>query len=457
MSLMSNTLSLKKIQSPQYYGVTKLRQKGVKHGLFLYILQISLFFFPLLLSAQTEQAYYQTKLDTYFSKDHAVKNFVAITSEGISLYADASAKEAGKRSEIKLSWKEVDSLKNIISYTSERELEKILFEKKDSLSYYIHKDTLKRTPAKSLKGMKIAIDPGHIGGTYEMGEVESRCMCLNIDSAHQIKLEEGNLTFFTAQYLKKKLETQGAIVLLSRPDTGVSSLGISFYEWKKRIKSRAYVDSLLKEGLMNEKEAGMLHNNAADKALFSNIFSSMDLSGRARNINAFKPDITVVIHYNVNEKNTGWTKTTDKDFVMAFVGGCITTKDLNTLAGRLTFLRLLISNDIESSLKLCSYTVNHLSVDLKVPIVKRSDATYLSEHCLSTPVEGVYSRDLALTRMIKGPLVYGEPLYQDNANECMLLLGCGDKIAGVNSPTRIELVADAYYKAIQDYINQGVK
>jgi N-acetylmuramoyl-L-alanine amidase len=427
---MSNTLSFKKIL----------------------IIKISLFLFPLFLSAQSEQSYYESKLETYFSKDHAVRNFIAITNEGISLYADASAKEAGKRAEIKLNWKEVDSLKNIISYTSERELEKILFEKKDSLSFYIRKDTLRHTTAKSLKGMKIAIDAGHIGGTFDMGGVESRCMSLCIDSAHQIKLEEGNLTFFTAQYLKKKLEAQGAVVILSRPDTGVSSIGISFYEWKRRIKNRTYVDSLLKEGLMTEKEAGMLHNKLADRALFSDVFGPMDLSGRARKINAFKPDITVVIHYNVNEKNTGWTKTTDKDFVMAFVGGCITTKDLTTLAGRLTFLRLLISNDIENSLKLCSYTVNHLSTDLKVPIVKRSDATYLSEHCLSTPVEGVYSRDLALTRMIKGPLVYGEPLYQDNANECVMLLGCGDKIAGVNTPTRIELVADAYYKAIEDYV-----
>lgn len=408
--------------------------------------------FPLWGTAQTGRAYYQNKLDTYFSKDHEVKDFVAITMDGIDLYENASAKEEGKKPEIKLSWQQVDSLKNIISYTSEKELEKILINKKDSLYYFIHHDTLTHKIATSLKGMKIAIDPGHIGGTFDMGGIESRCMSLCIDSAHQIKLEEGNLTFFTAQFLKKKLEAQGAIVILSRPDTGVSSLGITFYEWKKRTNDRAYVDSLVKEGLMTEKQAGMVHNHMGDKALFSNVFGPMDLSGRARKINAFKPDVTVVIHYNVNEKNTGWTKTTDKDFVMAFVGGCITTKDLTTLAGRLTFLRLLISNDIENSLKLCSYTVNHLSTDLKVPIVKRSDATYLSEHCLATPVEGVYSRDLALTRMIKGPLVYGEPLYQDNANECTLLLGCGDKIAGGNTPSRIELVADAYYKAILDYL-----
>jgi len=421
------------------------------------ILKISFFFFPLLLSAQTEQSHYQAKLDMYFSKDHAVKNFVAITETGISLYADAAAKEAGRKPELRLSWKEVDSLKNIISGVSEKELAAILFEKKDSLNYFIKHDSLRRPAAKSFKGLRVAIDPGHIGGTFDMGEVESRCMCLGIDSAHQIKLEEGNMTFWTAQMLRKKLEAQGAIVMFSRPDTGISALGISYYEWKRKIKNRTYVDSLLKEGLLSEKQVAMLHGHMADKAIFSEIFGSMDMSVRARKINAFHPDMTVVIHYNVNEKNTGWTKTTDKDFVMTFVGGCVTSKDLKSLSGRLNLLRLLISPDIENSVKLCSYAVNHLSADLNVPVAKKTDATYLNERCLATPVVGVYSRDLALTRLIKGPLVYGEPLYQDNAKECTMLSGYCDKIAGASSPSRLELVADAYFKAIQDYIANSNK
>ena len=301
--------------------------------------------------------------------------------------------------------------------------------------------------------MKIAIDPGHIGGVFEMGEIESRCMKLYIDSTHQVELEEGNFTFFTAQILKKKLEAQGATVMLTRPDTGISSLGISYFDWKKRIKDRAYVDSLKQEGLLTEKEEKLLHSQLADKAMFSEVFGPMDLSERARKVNAFQPDLTLIIHYNVNEKNTGWTQTTNKDFVMAFVGGCVTTKDLEKVAGRLNLLRLLISNDIENSVKLSSFVVKQLSGDLKVPIAKSSDASYLSERCISTPEPGVYSRDLALARLIKGTLVYAEPLYQDNANECRLLTGHGEEITGGNVPTRIQLVADSYYKAILNYVN----
>src|SRR6185312_10102312 len=267
-------------------------------------------FFPLLGLAQSQQEYYQHKLDTYFSKDHETAKYFSITEKGITLFAEPAVKE-----EVTLNWREIDSLKNIISNISEKELEKLVVDKKDSLYYFIKKDSLHVAHAPSLKGMKIAIDPGHIGGTYHMGETESRCMCLVIDSTKQIQLVEGNLTFYTAQLLKKKLEAQGAQVMLTRPDTGISSLGIGYFEWKRRIKTRNYLDSLLKEGLM------------ADKDLFSRVFGPMDLSERARKINAFNPDMTVIIHYNVNEKNTGWTHTTGKDYVMAFVAGCTTSKD----------------------------------------------------------------------------------------------------------------------------------
>ena len=32
--------------------------------------------------------------------------------------------------------------------------------------------------------------------------------------------------------------------MLTRTDTGMSSLGITFFEWKKKIKNKVYLDSL---------------------------------------------------------------------------------------------------------------------------------------------------------------------------------------------------------------------
>ncbi len=390
--------------------------------------------------AQNQQEYYSNKLAAYFSKDHKVKELVAINKEGISIFGESHKRE------IFLNWTEVNLLSPVISTISEPELKKLLIDKKDSLQFFIQKDSIKeRNIPRSIEGIKIAIDPGHIGGSYHSGEIESRCMTLTIDSTKQIKLIEGNLTFFTALLLKQKLDSMGAQTMLTRTDTGLSSLGITFFEWKKKIKSKKYLDSLVKNNLITEKQVHLLSQHLPDKVLFADVFGSVDMAVRAKKINAFQPNITVIIHYNVNEKNLGWKHTTDKDYVMAFVPGCVTSKDFGTLNGRLNFLRLLLSPDIENSIKLSSSVVKNISSKLNVPLVEKSDATYLTEHCLSTPEKGVYSRDLALTRLIKGPLVYGEPLYQDNNEECILLTA--------KDENRLKLVAEAYYEGIVGYIN----
>lgn len=349
----------------------------------------------------------------------------------------------------------------VISTISETELKKLLIDKRDSFNYYFQKDTIRsKEQLHSLNGMKIAIDPGHIGGAYHMGETESRCMTLVIpqplirgeDSVKQIQMVEGNFSFFTALILKHKLDSMGAQVMLTRSDTGVSSLGITFFEWKKKIKHKDYVDSLEKNNLISDKGLNLLKKHLDDKQLFAQVFASVDMANRAKKINAFQPDLTVVIHYNVNEKNAGWNHTTDKDYVMTFVPGCVTSEDMNKLAGRLNFLRLLLSNDIENSVKLSSAVVKKLSTKLNVPIAQKDDATYLGQACLTTPEKGVYARDLALTRLIKGPLVYGEPLYQDNNTECFLLTAQDDTVNGFSVSKRIELVAEAYFEGIVEYI-----
>jgi N-acetylmuramoyl-L-alanine amidase len=408
------------------------------------------YFIPFYSSAQTPEEHYTHRLTTYFSKDHKVKDMVSISKDSLIILSDEPTIP-----KISLSWDEVRILSPLISTISEEELKKLVINKKDSLSFFIKKDTIKeRSSPYTPKGMKIAIDPGHIGGGYNMGFTESRCMTLAIDSTNQIQLVEGNLTFYTALLLKHKLDSIGVQTMLTRTDTGVSSLGITFYQWKKKIKDTAYLDSLINNDLISDKGVRLLKAHLSDKVLFGEVFGSVDMAARAKKINAFQPDITVIIHYNVNEKNAGWNHTTDKDYVMTFVPGCVTSEDMKTLAGRLNFLRLLLSSDIEKSVKLSSAVAKNISSKLNVPLAQKTDATYLTEHCLSTSKTGVYSRDLALTRLIRGPLVYGEPLYQDNTSECLLLTAKDDSISGFVVSKRIELVAQAYYDGILEYIQE---
>lgn len=79
------------------------------------------------------------------------------------------------------------------------------------------------------------------------------------------------------------------------------------------------------------------------------------------------------------------------------------------------------------------------------------DVKYLTEGCLPTNEKGVFCRNLQLTRFVQSPLVYGETLYQDNSNECILLNKETDKTKN----ERIQQVAEAYFEGILTYIANG--
>ncbi len=418
------------------------------------------------LRAQSLRGRTENRFRSFFIKDEAVKNYLSTTGDSLFIYSNAASRAKNEKPEIALSWNDAELLSHFIDKLSEKKLKNIL----DSINFYkIPKNDsnsgLTTVPVKTVKaedlplaGIKVAIDPGHIGGAYAMAEAESRCMTLYCDSngkCDTFRIIEGNLTFFTALLLKKKLELLGARVMLTRKDTGISSLGITFGEWKRRIRRSAYVDSIVKANLLAPEEVRLLRLlrlHMADKTLFGRVFGSVDMAERAKKMNDFHPDISVIIHYNVNEQNIGWRQPTPKDFVMAFVGGCVVSKDLKSEAGRLNFLRLLISPDIDSSVSLSGKVIRHLSADLGVPIAAKEDARYLSRNCLPTPAAGVYSRDLALTRLTRGALVYGEALYQDNDRECRLLAAKDGHYQGFSFPARVETVAEAYYKGIMDYL-----
>jgi hypothetical protein len=185
--------------------------------------------------------------------------------------------------------------------------------------------------------------------------------------------------------------------------------------------------------------------------LFSSFFKDYELQHRADVINAFAPDLTVIIHYNVDEKNTDWKKPSDKNFCMAFIPGCLTVDNLKSTQGKINLLRLLLCTDLDESELISGLVVGELSKQLNIPIANKTDASYLSEHCMSSPTKGVYSRNLALCRMVKTPIVYGECLYQDCENECYALTQNTETIYGVKTNKRVVLAAQSFYTAIMQY------
>jgi N-acetylmuramoyl-L-alanine amidase len=392
---------------------------------------------------------YKIKIDKYLDKDGSLSDLYTLGAKGISMYASLTAKE-NDSAEFFLPWKDVAGYLNLDVTNMVK-----TYNAGGNKNGYVITGGLpvifsNVPPDKPLKGRKIAIDPGHTGGTADDAKLERKIVHNGNDTAG-VPLIEGNLTMQTALLLKKSLEAKGAEVMLTRNKEGENAFNMSYEEWLKKKFKQAVSDALKKGEITESEKKKLLNSKTSKEYIFRNFFIQEELKMRARKINIFRPDLTIIIHYNADETNKKWLKTSAKDFNMVFVAGSFKENELITKRDRCEFLRLMLSDDIEHSMKASSCLIASLVKALKVPATGEQDASYLSENCISTAVKGVYCRNLELTRYVHGTLIYGESLYQDNENEFKLLGNQDMLLNGVKTSIRVQQVADAYAEAVLNY------
>lgn len=302
-----------------------------------------------------------------------------------------------------------------------------------------------------LQGFKIALDPGHFGTNMTDAKVEQKYLYFarTAGGGDSVKLFESALTFNTASLLKGMLEEKGATVMLTRDQANHTSFNCTYgriFEKRKQL-----LDSLSAIGQMSPARYSTLLK-ASSYNFFWDFFRDFDLVNRAAKINEFAPHVTLIIHYNVDEKNVPWTRHSNKNFTMAFIGGAFTADNLEKTEGRVNFVRLLITDQLDRSNTLAKETVSRFKQNLDIEIAKAGDADYLKNNCLSTASPGVFCRNLALCRRINSPLVYGESLYQDNVDESARLMKNDLDLYGIKTNQRLQQVAKAYLEGLLAFL-----
>jgi N-acetylmuramoyl-L-alanine amidase len=401
--------------------------------------------------------YYEKKVRTYLDKENGLSPFYTINKEGIKIFASAHDKATNKP-EFHISWNIIDDFRWYLRNSSAVDALKMyksgMYD--NSTSYTpVRRDTLSRDTMGIFYGYRIAIDAGHTAGTVPEGVVERKFLKFKpADSGFRdsIEIAEGMLTYATAALLKERLVKEGADVFLTRPFNGSTAYGIDFDEWLK-INYANTINAWKNSGKISAEKRNWYLNKATKNEKFTLVFKDIELQKRADIINAYKPDLTIIIHYNVDETNTGWKKPGSKNYSMAFIGGAFMPSDLSSPEKRFEFLRMLLTYDIESSVALSAAVVRSLETNLQVKAAGIKDATYLYKGCLYAGKTGVFCRNLQLTRNVHGTVVYGETLYQDNVVECVLLNQESDKLKNI----RVQQAADAYYKGVREYIENWKK
>ncbi len=334
-------------------------------------------------------------------------------------------------------------------YELSNESFKLLDENKNEIyQLLLAQDTFDIPFEKKRAPLRVALDPGHLGGLYSRLEGRHFHQLPTIENnlRDDLVVKEGEVNLYTALALKKKLEAIGVEVFMTRSEIGVSSFGVTFEQWLEN-HFEEYVQKQIKDLSEEEKKEKKLQYyllNGQDKF---DIFSTEDLYHRAEVVNQYKPDVAISLHYNscgVKLADNRYIPSKD-NFTMVFTGGSFEGAYMDRESHRYNLMRLLLTEDHAISVKLAKAVVKGFVKNLKVPIVDPSlhIAPYLKSFSIKQD-EGVYARSLAFVREVEAPAILGEPTCADNPFEGLEL----DSLVVNEDSARIQAVAQSYFEGI---------
>lgn len=401
-------------------------------------------------------------------KDSSLYDYFQINSTGITFFVSPEDKQAGIV-EAHIYPDEYEWMANLYTQLPLDSIVSIYQKKgKDRLGVaHQVRPTIPFKPAadpdRPLSGLRVALDPGHFAGDMELAELEGKYMKMHPSSKTgnaSIAFNEANLSLATAYVIRDELEALGAIVLLSREIPGQGVRDISYADWRA-YEAESTLMAEVAAGRIDSADLDWWDRKADEKAWCKRVFNAVDLRLRSEKINAFQPHATLIIHYNIDSPNwelrdkDGFFTPTNENYLMAFTPGSFMAGELEDVESRVAFLRQLLSTDIPESVRLSDAFVQASVRVTGVPVIAEpNEMPYLNKGSILTKKPGVYARNLALTRLIAGPICYGESLCQDNIREARALNQRDFPIAGIMAPNRIKEVAKAYVEAVKKWAGE---
>ena len=375
-------------------------------------------------------------------KDKELYDIIKIENNKILIYNPLNADQP----ETTIYFEEINYIQNTFKKLSNQEIVEFYKNKSNNkidekhYSFVIKSNSKIDIKAKKpLTCIKIAIDPGHIAGSYKEAKIEWRA----IEFTNGIQLYESELTYFTAYFLKDTLQKLGAEVIMTRKKHGLTAFNKTYSDWLENDFKQS-VEQDFKNKNIDSTFKDFLLNKANKISIFHNYFKRKDIFERAKIINNFKPDITIIIHFNVAQwdNNSKIWQPVRENYTMSFIPGAFLKNELDSLESRAYFLRLLLSDNYSKSIELSNQINKFFKQNLNIPTVSENNKLdYLTENCNLIKYEGIYSRSLLLSQLLKSPICYSEALCQDNIIEYELLSKNDIEIEGRKTSSRLKKIA----------------
>jgi hypothetical protein len=299
---------------------------------------------------------------------------------------------------------------------------------------------------KILAGLKIALDPGHIGG--EWAKMEERWFKLR-DAP---PVEEGEMTLRVAKLLAPKLRALGARVSFVRdkPEPVTPFRPPDFMSAARAVLRAGGTetpretfdgpDDPLKEQTVRWQS----------EILF---YRSSEIRQRARLVNSrLHPDLVLCLHFNAeawgDEHNPAFI---ERNHLHLLVNGSYLESELAFDDERFEMVRRLLSRTYDEELKIADAAAASMARKTELPPYQ-----YTTDNVARVGLSGyVYARNLVATRLYQCPVVYFEPYVMNNA-EVFARVQAGDYegtrlINGVERPSIYREYADGVVEGLVEY------
>jgi hypothetical protein len=259
-----------------------------------------------------------------------------------------------------------------------------------------------RTPGKPLKGIRISIDPGHIGGKWASLEERS------VKWGKNPPIREGDCNLIVAHHLKKRLEKEGAEVYLTHatPDPVTPLRAKDFVE---EARQTVYKEQKI-AGEPDPKRKRHLEKLINWRAELY-FYRRAEIEQRAINIREqFLPDLNICNHFNATERS-GEGKLVKDNRHAFFINGCYGPDEVVNPLTRYFLFSKLLEQCLPIEMAVSNEITRKMLRIASLPPVRYGREKY-QIRVNENPY--LYARNLAASRQYPGPCIILEPFYMNN-------------------------------------------
>jgi N-acetylmuramoyl-L-alanine amidase len=298
-------------------------------------------------------------------------------------------------------------------------------------------DQLPATPQdKPLASLKIAIDPGHIGG--EWAKMEERWFTLGSGSP----VCEGDMTLRVANLLKPRLEALGATVSLVRD------------------KSEP-ITPLRPESLLTVAKESTAPGESPQRLAERLFYRTAEIRARADLVNqTLKPDLVLCLHFNAEAWGDPNQPTlTDRHHLHLLLNGAYTAEEVGLADQRFALLQKLLQRTHQQEVTVGASIAESFAKMSGLP-----PYVYLLESRTALPIPQqpyLWVRNLLANRLYDCPVIYMEP-YVMNSTTDYARIQAGDyaglrEVSGKMQPSIFSEYSDAVAEGLAKYYSSTRK